>query len=147
MKFLRWLLYIVVVLLALLLVVPLFLPSTVEVSAEKEVAVFPGQVFQNAATFTDRNAWDPWLATEPDAEYSIETKPGYVGSTYAWNGKKIKTGITNYLCGIPVATPGKNSGEIKARTYGKIPVIQAMHTGPYEEFVHSYNALIAMPVK
>jgi effector-binding domain-containing protein/uncharacterized protein YndB with AHSA1/START domain len=295
MKFLKWLLYIVLVLVAIVLIVPLFLPATVEVTAEKDVAVSPEQVFQNAATYTDRNAWDPWLTTEPDAEYTIEPKPGYVGSVYTWNGRKIKTGrmvvdsvvfgkyiasmiyfgkdpepslvewnlektetgthikwqftseasypverlmmnlfrgamqkdfekgldnlkayleenpprlstlgeiragtigpmftlvagasgtmdqfgeqmselfprlamevesqglqmaggpfshyltydaetgISDYLCGIPVATPGKNSGDIKARTYGKIPVIQVMHTGPYEEFVHSYDALM-----
>jgi hypothetical protein len=42
--------------------------------------------------YTDRNEWDPWLATEPEADYTLESKSGYVGSKYTWNGKKIKTG-------------------------------------------------------
>lgn len=92
MKFLKWLLYIVLIIVALILIIPQFLPSTVEVTSRKEVALLPYQVFHNAATYTDRDLWDPWLKTEPGAEFSIESQPEYVGSTYTWNGKKIKTG-------------------------------------------------------
>lgn len=295
MKILKWLLSIVLILVALILIIPLFLPASVVISAEKEVSVSPEQVFHNAASYTDRNAWDPWLETEPDAAFTIDSKPDYVGSEYTWDGKKIKTGrmvvdsvvfgkyiasmiyfgkdpepslvewtlsktdtgtlinwiftadgaypverlmlnlvkggmltsfqkgldnlvayleenpprlstlgditegtiapmfalvagasgtmdqfgeqmaelflelaaevgsqglqmagapfshylsydeetgITEYLCGIPVTERGKNSGDIAAKTYREIPVIQAMHTGPYEEFIHSYTTLM-----
>lgn len=92
MKVLKWILYIVLILVALVLIIPLFLPSTIEVTATKEVSVTPEQVFHNAATYTDRNLWDPWLETEPGAEFTLSPEPDYVGSTYTWNGKKIKTG-------------------------------------------------------
>lgn len=52
----------------------------------------PAQVFYNVATYTDRGNWDPWLETDPDAEWKGESKPDYVGSLYSWNGKKIGTG-------------------------------------------------------
>jgi effector-binding domain-containing protein len=295
MKILKWLLCIVLVLVALVLVIALILPSTVTVSAEKEVAVTPLQVFHNAALFTDRNLWDPWLETEPEADFTIESNPDYAGSTYTWNGKKIKTGrmqvdsvvfgkyiassiyfgenpepnlvewtldktdsgtmiewaftaegtypmgrlfltlmkggmlesfnrglenlkayleenppvlsslgeietgtvgpmsalvigakgtmdqfalqmsemfpklsmevdaqglqmagppfthyltydeatgITEYLCGIQVTTEGTSTGEIMAKAYTEIPVIKAMHTGPYEEFERSYKIMM-----
>ena len=92
MKILKWLLYLVLFMVALVLVIPLFLPSTVEVRSQKEILLSPAQVFHNAASYTDRNRWDPWLETEPEAEYTLASKPDYVGSTYAWKGKKIRTG-------------------------------------------------------
>lgn len=295
MKILKWLLIIVLILVALVLVIPLFMPATVSVGARQEVAVSPAQVFHNVASYTDRNQWDPWLETEPDAAYSLDPKPGYVGSEYTWDGEKIKTGrivvdsvvfgqyiassiyfgddpepelvewklektdtgtginwtftaetsyplerlvlnlfkgsmkaefqrglvnlktyleenppklsklsqigagsvgpmfalvaaasgtmdqfseqmselfpalaaaveeqglqmagapfshyltfdeetgVADYLCGIPVGSPGKNAGDIMAKTYREIPVIQAMHTGPYEEFADTYYAIM-----
>ncbi|MFC2116104.1 GyrI-like domain-containing protein [Bacteroidota bacterium] len=92
MKILKWLLYIVLALVALVLIIPLFLPATIEISSEKEISVSPEQVFHNAASYTDRNVWDPWLETEPDAAFTIESRAGYTGSEYTWNGKKIKAG-------------------------------------------------------
>ncbi len=92
MKVLKWLLIIVLILAALLLIIPLLMPATVKVTANKEIAVSPAQVFYNIATYTDRGLWDPWLAMEPGAEWKGESKPDYVGSLYTWNGKKIGTG-------------------------------------------------------
>lgn len=92
MKILKWILYIVLVIVALGLIIPLFLPSTVSISTGKEIAVSPAQVFHNVASFTDRDAWDPWLEEDPEAEFTLDPKPGYVGSEYTWNGKMIKTG-------------------------------------------------------
>jgi effector-binding domain-containing protein len=77
---------------ALILIIPLFLPATIEVSSQKEIMLTPAQVFHNAASYTDRNQWDPWLETEPEAEFTLKPAPDYVGSTYTWNGKKIRTG-------------------------------------------------------
>ncbi len=92
MKILKWILYIVLSIVALVLIIPLFMPSTVEVSTETEVSCTPAQVFHNAASFTDRNKWDPWLETEPAAEFSITPEIDYVGSEYTWSGEKIKSG-------------------------------------------------------
>ncbi len=92
MKFLKWLLYIVLAVVTLILVIPLFMPATVEISAEQEVGVSPAQVFHNAASYTDRNEWDPWLETEPEAAYTIDSRPDYVGSEYSWSGEQINTG-------------------------------------------------------
>jgi effector-binding domain-containing protein len=295
MKILKWLLFILLILAAFVLIVPLFLPSTVRVSAGTEIALSPEQVFHNVASYTDRTAWDPWLQTDPEAEVDIVSKPGYIGSEYTWNGRKIKTGrmvvdsvvygryiasgiyfgkdpnparvewnlentgagtgvtwqftagtswplerlmmnlfkgpmkqdlekglsglkkyleehppqlsslgeiqtgtigpmyamvigasgtmdqfgeqmsrlfpklaaeverqglqmsgvpfshylsynretgVSRYLCGIPVASPGKNSGEFRARAYPEIKVLKAIHTGPYEGFIDSYGTLM-----
>jgi effector-binding domain-containing protein len=92
MKFLKWLLIVVLAIAALVLIIPLFFPATVEFSASKEIAVSPIQAFVNLATYTDRNKWDPWLPIDPEAKWSAEPREGYVGSTYSWNGKKVGTG-------------------------------------------------------
>jgi len=92
MKFLKWLLYIVLAIAALILIIPLFLPAEVNVGTTIEVTASPEEVFQVAATFTDRGLWDPWL--ESDSTSSWETVPSdqYVGSTYSWKGDRIGTG-------------------------------------------------------
>lgn len=92
MKFLKWLLVIVLIIVALVLIIPLFFPDVVEFSASKEIAVSPVQAFVNIATYTDRNKWDPWLPIDPEAKWTVEAKPGYVGSLYTWNGKKVGIG-------------------------------------------------------
>jgi AraC family transcriptional regulator len=92
MKFLKWLLIIVLILVALVLIIPLFLPATVKVSTSQEIAVSPAQVFYHLATYSDRAKWDPWLETEPGAESETVANPDYVGSVYTWNGEKLGTG-------------------------------------------------------
>lgn len=92
MKFLKWLLIIVLILAALVLIIPLFLPGTVKVSARQEIALSPAQVFYNLATYSGRSKWDPWLETEPGAESETVSNPGYVGSIYTWKGEKLGSG-------------------------------------------------------
>ncbi len=92
MKFLKWLLFVILGLIVLGLVIPLFLPSTVSVSTEKSVMLSPEKVFHAAASYLQRGAWDPWLETEPTANWEVTPVAGYVGSTYTWNGEKIGSG-------------------------------------------------------
>ena len=92
MKALRIILIVVVVLVAAILIVPLFSPATAEVSAEITIDRTPAQIFPMVASYEGRDLWDPWLTQDSTAVATIESKPGYVGSTYAWNGKKLGTG-------------------------------------------------------
>ena len=92
MKALRIILIIVVVLLAAVLIVPLFSPATAEVSSETEIALEPAGIFPMVASYTDREKWDPWVTQDSTTKVTIVPKPGYVGSTYAWDGKKLGTG-------------------------------------------------------
>jgi AraC family transcriptional regulator len=48
------------------------------------------------------------------------------------------TGHSNYVAGIPVAQPGEDTDVVHSVSYDGMKVVQAMHTGPYEEFVTSY---------
>ena len=51
------------------------------------------------------------------------------------------TGFSNYRAGIPVDQMGKDAGQVKAVGYPEMEVVQALHTGPYEEFISSYEQL------
>jgi AraC family transcriptional regulator len=51
------------------------------------------------------------------------------------------TGFSNYRAGVKVSEMGKDAGQVKAVAYPEAEVVQAMHTGPYEEFMSSYEQL------
>jgi hypothetical protein len=44
------------------------------------------------ASFEDRDVWDPWVTSDSTTKVVINSKPGYVGSTYEWDGEKLGTG-------------------------------------------------------
>jgi effector-binding domain-containing protein len=92
MKALKVVLVILGVLVAAILIVPLFSPATAEVSAEIEISLEPSQIFPSVASFKNRQAWDPWITQDSTAEAKIESKEGYVGSTYSWQGEKVGNG-------------------------------------------------------
>lgn len=92
MKALKIILIIVGVLVALILIVPLFSPATAEVSAEIDIATEPSRIFPAVASYTDRQAWDPWVTQDSTARVTIRSESGYVGSTYAWDGERLGTG-------------------------------------------------------
>ena len=92
MKALKVIGIIVGVLVAAILIVPLFSPSPAQVSAETEIALEPGQIFPSVASFSNRPEWDPWLTTDSTADARIEPQPGYVGSTYEWEGEAVGNG-------------------------------------------------------
>jgi effector-binding domain-containing protein len=52
------------------------------------------------------------------------------------------SGVSEYLAGIHVYGKGKDAGDIKAVNYPGIDVIQAIHTGPYNELQLSYGKLM-----
>jgi len=92
MKALKIILIIVGILIAAILIVPLFAPATAEVRAEIEIALEPVQIFPTVASFKNREAWDPWVSQDSTTKVRIASKPGYVGSTYSWDGEKLGTG-------------------------------------------------------
>lgn len=92
MKALKIVLIIVGVLVAAMLIVPLFTPATAGVSAEIEIALDPSQIFPPVALFMNREAWDPWVSNDSTVKVTIQSEPGYVGSTYSWEGEKMGAG-------------------------------------------------------
>jgi effector-binding domain-containing protein len=92
MKALKIIGIIVGVLVAAILIIPLFSPATAEVSSEIEIALEPSLVFPAVASFQKRDVWDPWVTNDSTTVVTINSKPGYVGSTYSWDGERLGTG-------------------------------------------------------
>ena len=92
MKALRVILIIVLVLVAAILIVPLFSPSPAEVSAETTIDLETNRIFPKVASYIGRELWDPWLTQDSTADAKIEPNSAYVGSTYSWTGEKVGTG-------------------------------------------------------
>jgi effector-binding domain-containing protein/uncharacterized protein YndB with AHSA1/START domain len=51
------------------------------------------------------------------------------------------TGFSNYRAGLVVSKMGVDAGQVKAVSYPEMQVVQALHTGPYEEFTNSYDQI------
>jgi len=92
MKTLKIILIIVGVLVAVMLIVPLFTPATAEVSSEIEIALESSKIFPSVASFEEREVWDPWVASDSTTVVTIESQPGFVGSTYSWEGENLGAG-------------------------------------------------------
>lgn len=92
MKALRIILIIIGALVAAMFIIPLFAPATTVVSAETEIALEPSRIFPLVASFKQREAWDPWVAMDSTTRVTIDSKEGYLGSTYTWEGEKLGTG-------------------------------------------------------
>jgi hypothetical protein len=54
--------------------------------------VTPSQIFPSVASFENREIWDPWVSQDATTKVIIDSKLGYVGSTYSWDGEKLGTG-------------------------------------------------------
>lgn len=92
MKAVKVILIIVGVLVAAMLIVPLFTPATAIVTAETEISLKPAEIFPTVASFTGREQWDPWVSQDSTTVVTIDSKDGYVGSSYSWEGLKLGVG-------------------------------------------------------
>lgn len=92
MKVLKWIIIILLIIVGLVLLIGIFMPKEMKVSAGEEISLPASAVFYSVATFQNRQEWDPWLAEEPDAKVTITSEPGFVGSEYIWEGEDLGKG-------------------------------------------------------
>ncbi len=97
MKFLRWILVFLAVVLALLLIVALFLPARYEVERTILIHCPDSLVYEQVIDFHNRQKWDPWSQSDPEATYSIQGAPRGVGSVWSWQGEIVGTGKQTIL--------------------------------------------------
>ena len=104
---------------ALVLIVPLFLPTSYNIERTIEFQTERANIFARIVNLQGWKEWDPWYAMEPDAQYSFEGTPGVVGSTASWAGKKIGTGkqtLTKVVQPEYIETQLEFEGESSAAT-------------------------------
>lgn len=71
-------------LIAILVVIGLFLPSSVHVERSILIAAPADKVYSVVSDFNRFNEWSPWYALDPDAEYEISGGGSGVGAQFSW---------------------------------------------------------------
>ncbi len=92
MKFLKWFLIVFLLIIGAVLIIAIFLPKKVTVSAETEIQESSILIFDGVAKFKDRPLWDPWVSTDSTTKVTINVEERYIGTSYEWDGEKVKTG-------------------------------------------------------
>jgi effector-binding domain-containing protein len=103
MKVLKWIIIVLLIIVGLVLLVGILMPKEMKTSASKEINLPASELFYAVATFQNRQEWDPWLEQDPEADVTITSEPGFVGSEYVWEGKKLGKGKMK----VDSVVPGK----------------------------------------
>ena len=106
MKFLKRLLTIIVVLVAVLLLVSFFLPSKVHVERSLQMnGVKPASVFAQLNDMKKYDNWMPWNQKDPDMKKTWGDKTAGAGASYSWESKVKDVGHGKMT--ITESVPGK----------------------------------------
>jgi len=115
MKFLKILGVLILVIFALFLIVPIFLPKNTALSRSVVIAVAPKVAYDRVIDFKTWQTWDPFSATEPTAQFSTAGAEKKIGYSRSWSGKKIGSGTMT----LSALEEGKHLST--AMTFGKEP--------------------------
>lgn len=78
--------------LACFLLIPLLLPSELDVVREIKIQTTQANAYSYLVNLETWKEWSPWLEKEPSASSDFFGIPGVVGSYTEWKGKKIGSG-------------------------------------------------------
>lgn len=92
MKTLKIIIYILAMLIAIILIVPIFLPANYQVERSTVIDAPVSKTFMAAADYSLRNKWDPWILMDPEATVVVNQAPDIIGTYYTWEGNIIGKG-------------------------------------------------------
>lgn len=79
-------------LIAILVVIGLFLPASIEVERSISIDAPATEVYAVVSDFRRFNDWSPWYELDPQASYSISEPASGVGATFAWESEDPSVG-------------------------------------------------------
>ena len=94
MKFLKFLLLILLVIVIGLAIYIAVQPNSFEVTREKTIDAPASVVYDNLIDYKKWPNWSPWLEKEPDMALSFPDQTTGVGGSYSWEGKDGKGKMT-----------------------------------------------------
>lgn len=106
MKVLRVFFYSLAGLLALLLVVGLFLPTSVHVERSTTTTASPSTVYGIVNGFGRFNEWSPWFDLDPKARYTYSGPQSGVGARMEWTSEQPDVGAGSQE--IVAVEPGRS---------------------------------------
>lgn len=88
MKFVKWVLAVVVALGLVFGLGSLLLPASTHVERSITIERSPEQVFATLNSFERFGAWSPWAEYDPQAKYTFEGPASGVGARMRWTGNR-----------------------------------------------------------
>lgn len=93
MKFLKTILIIIVILVAVGGVLSLIAPTQMSASRSVVINAPKEVVWENVTKFENMNKWSPWAKRDPNMKNTVEGTDGTVGAKQSWTGnKKVGSG-------------------------------------------------------
>ena len=87
MKFLKYLLFLLLIILIGLAIYIAVQPNSFNVKRERVIDAPASVVYQNVIDFKKWPNWSPWIEREPDLTLNFPEQTSDVGASYSWEGK------------------------------------------------------------
>lgn len=97
MKFVKWLILSVALLLLVFCAITYFLPREYYIERSTEVKAPALLIFANVADLESWQTWNPWNKMDPDIELSYGEKRVGSGASYSWTSEKIGDGSMHII--------------------------------------------------
>lgn len=92
MKILKYILFTIIGLIALVLIVALFLPKTFHAGSQINIDRPSTEVFAYISSLKNQGNYDAWSKQDPNIEKKYSGTDGTVGFTYEWKSKNVGDG-------------------------------------------------------
>jgi uncharacterized protein YndB with AHSA1/START domain len=103
MRIVKWLVFTIVTVAAILALVSQLLPRQIHVERSAEIAAPPATVFALLADMRRFNEWSPWVPRDPQTQYEFSGPPTGVGAKMAWRSEDpgVGTGVQEIVAADP----------------------------------------------
>ena len=92
MKILKYILFVILGFIALVLVVALFLPKEFQAGSKIAINKSSSEVYNYVSSLKNQGNFDPWSEQDPNIIRKFEGVDRTVGFTYEWESKKVGNG-------------------------------------------------------
>ena len=90
MKFVKYLLFLLLIILIGLAIYVAVQPNSFSVTREKVIDAPASVVYQNVIDFKKWPNWSPWIEKEPNLTLNFPEQTSDIGGSYSWEGKDGK---------------------------------------------------------
>lgn len=130
MKWAKWLIILVAVLLGLFLVITFFLPKEYEVRRSIDIAAPAPVIYSQVVDLEAWQTWNPWKEMDPDMALRYSEARSGVGASYEWNSEVAGNG----RMAIVEATPNAHVRyELVFEGYEDLPSFSSLYLEPTED--------------
>jgi len=92
MKILKYLLYVLLVLVLIGVILGLVGPKTKDIRRSRFISATPEQIWPYVTNWEKINMWSPWVRMDTSLTLEYSGNQGAIGSKYSWNSKKMGSG-------------------------------------------------------